>query len=733
MRIRRLRLEGFGPFREPFDAGFPAGPSLITGPNESGKSTLLEAIVGTLFGLKDRGAEERFRSRPPADAFRGELEIETAAGRYRVSRDFESHRVSLERLEPGPPAVLHQGEANPRGRTDDLIAWLATLDTHLGLSDRDLAWRTLFVRQGDLETAVDEQIRHLLSGSSQGDAGQAAQRLEELHFQLTRENPWGRRRPRPRDIEELEEQIQALDERRGRARAALEQSSTVAGQMESTRRSLSELQSELERRETLLENYRLFFELNRERGELEKRLAVLREEKEKVRGFTADCERVDTLLSARFAAYRASGPDFGETLRSLQMLQRDVAGLKDELRSREESLAGNPWPRQIRRAFLIGGAATLLGTAALFGAGVGWISVALGLLIGVLTTVGFYFLGRRRENERIQLQGQIVELEERLERQQAELDRAMTEARPIVGDRRLSEVLEEYRLFQEQADLLSRCEQIRDSHRGIKEVEADYDQVFHQLKLADARARDLIAAAPYLANADQDLTEVAGLVEKLKSERDDFFRRAGEAGQNLQQLQLRQARQEGAQSEDVEALEDELGESRERLTALGFRRDALRLAVETLRQCLTEFQEGHVERLAHRTGQMMDRVTGGRWTTARFDGDFVIRLMDSAGQPFAPEQLSQGTRDQLFLALRLAIAEEIFGTADLPLFLDDVLVNCDVTRREAIRRLLEDQGRAGRQILLLGHESALAAWGWPVLTLPAPAGADVESTPTRAV
>lgn len=721
MRIRRLRLEGFGVFREPFEVELPAGPGLVIGPNESGKSTLLEGMVAVLFGLRDRAAEERHRSRPASDAFRGEIEVETAGARYRLSRDFDSHRVEMERLEPGPASVIHQGEANPRGRTDDLLAWLSVLQQHLGLSDRELAWRTLFVRHGELETAVDEQIRHLLSGSSQGDAGQITQRLEELHFQITRENPWGRRRPRPRDIEELEEQLNGLDERRHRARAALEQSSQVAGQMESTRESLATCQAELERRNALLEHYGQFFDLNRERSELEKRLAVLREEKEKVRGVTADCERVEALLAARFASYGEAGPDFGETLRSLQTLTRDVAGLKDELRTREASLADNPWPRQIRRAFLFGAAAALISAAAMFGAGVGWLSLALGLLIGVLTVIGFYFLGRRRENERIQLQGQVVELEERLERQQAELDRAMAEARPVIQDRRLTEVAEEFRQYQEQIDLLSRCEQIRDSHRALRDVEADYDQVFSQLKLADSRARDLIARAPYLANADQNLAEVSGVVERLKTERDELSRRAGEAGRQLQDLQLRQARQEGAASEDLEMLEDEAAEGQERLEALRFRRDALRLAIETLRGCVTDYQEGHVERLAQRAAQLMERATAGRWSRLALDGEFRPLLNDAAGQCFAVDDLSQGARDQVYLSLRLAIIEEIFGDRELPVFLDDALVHCDETRREAVRRLLEEQGRTGRQILLLTHDASLARWGWPALELAAPA------------
>ena len=63
--------------------------------------------------------------------------------------------------------------------------------------------------------------------------------------------------------------------------------------------------------------------------------------------------------------------------------------------------------------------------------------------------------------------------------------------------------------------------------------------------------------------------------------------------------------------------------------------------------------------------------------------------------------LSRGTREQLFLALRLAlVASYARRGVVLPLVLDDVLVNFDVGRAKAAALVLRDFARQGYQVLI---------------------------------
>ena len=98
----------------------------------------------------------------------------------------------------------------------------------------------------------------------------------------------------------------------------------------------------------------------------------------------------------------------------------------------------------------------------------------------------------------------------------------------------------------------------------------------------------------------------------------------------------------------------------------------------------------------------LDRLTRGRycrvWTPL---GEDSLRVDDAEGNPLPVETLSRGTREQLFLALRLALAASYARRgAPLPLVLDDVLVNFDAERARAAAELLRDFAAAGHQLLV---------------------------------
>ena len=54
MQIRELHIDGFGIFRNTVIKEFYPGINVIFGPNEFGKTTLLEFIRKTLFGFKKK-------------------------------------------------------------------------------------------------------------------------------------------------------------------------------------------------------------------------------------------------------------------------------------------------------------------------------------------------------------------------------------------------------------------------------------------------------------------------------------------------------------------------------------------------------------------------------------------------------------------------------------------------------------------------------------------------------
>lgn len=112
-------------------------------------------------------------------------------------------------------------------------------------------------------------------------------------------------------------------------------------------------------------------------------------------------------------------------------------------------------------------------------------------------------------------------------------------------------------------------------------------------------------------------------------------------------------------------------------------------------------RERQPETLQEASGYL-NRLTQGRyqrvWTPL---GENVLRVDDAEGHCLPVEMLSRGTREQLFLSLRMALAASYARRgAALPLVLDDVLVNFDADRAAAAAAVLRDFAAAGHQLLV---------------------------------
>ncbi|MCE9546531.1 MAG: AAA family ATPase [Planctomycetia bacterium] len=109
----------------------------------------------------------------------------------------------------------------------------------------------------------------------------------------------------------------------------------------------------------------------------------------------------------------------------------------------------------------------------------------------------------------------------------------------------------------------------------------------------------------------------------------------------------------------------------------------------------------------------LSQLTNGQycriWTPL---GHRTLKVDNVAGESLRPEVLSEGTREQLFLSLRLALVAGFARRGiSLPLVLDDVLVNFDMERTKSAIRVLRDFAREGHQLFLFTcHEHIARAF-----------------------
>ncbi len=97
MIITECFLHGFKWFAEPFTLRLKSGLNLITGGNESGKSTVCEAIPAALFASPSSSA---FLNWSHPEVCRILLLFSTPQGRFRILKDFIRHSADLSNWDP---------------------------------------------------------------------------------------------------------------------------------------------------------------------------------------------------------------------------------------------------------------------------------------------------------------------------------------------------------------------------------------------------------------------------------------------------------------------------------------------------------------------------------------------------------------------------------------------------------------------------------------------------------
>lgn len=191
---------------------------------------------------------------------------------------------------------------------------------------------------------------------------------------------------------------------------------------------------------------------------------------------------------------------------------------------------------------------------------------------------------------------------------------------------------------------------------------------------------------------DRELSDASSQIAALEAERlslaqavgeTQIERRAIEQSDELPTLNLRQSMLEAD-------LESALREHR-----------VLLLAETLIRDTVQRIEQERQPDVLRRASSLFARITDGRYQRVfcPVEGQ-ALEIEDGNGTTRPPEALSRGTLEQLYVALRLGLAEAFTeNVGALPLIMDDVLVNFDPERARGVAQALFDVS-GGRQVLI---------------------------------
>lgn len=196
------------------------------------------------------------------------------------------------------------------------------------------------------------------------------------------------------------------------------------------------------------------------------------------------------------------------------------------------------------------------------------------------------------------------------------------------------------------------------------------------------------------AELQRDAESLAGRIEQIRARRDELRPQVDETWRRFHEERPR--------------LVAELERVRAALARAERFRRAVGIAQETIQKVASDTHRRWADWLNERVAGMLRQI-GSSVEQVRFgeDLDFSVKVADGPqiARGRAVLQLSAGARDQLHLAVRLAVSEYLSrGATPLPLLVDDAFASSDDDRaRAGMRLLLEHLGREHQVLFATCH------------------------------
>lgn len=145
--------------------------------------------------------------------------------------------------------------------------------------------------------------------------------------------------------------------------------------------------------------------------------------------------------------------------------------------------------------------------------------------------------------------------------------------------------------------------------------------------------------------------------------------------------------------------------------------ETIKLTLTFMKQAQDRAYRTIAPRLKDAIEKELPRVTAGRYVEATVDPESLnVKVWGDGGAPRQAHLLSFGTAEQIYLLLRIALAEHLVtNTWICPLILDDVTVHADSQRPLGILELLL-AASARRQIIVFTQQDQVRDWAKQRLT-----------------
>ncbi len=130
------------------------------------------------------------------------------------------------------------------------------------------------------------------------------------------------------------------------------------------------------------------------------------------------------------------------------------------------------------------------------------------------------------------------------------------------------------------------------------------------------------------------------------------------------------------------------------------------LALWAIDQAVSKYETTRQPAVIREAQAAFVAMTGGRYESLLSPvGSADLRVRDSEGKDRGVDELSRGTREQLYLAMRMGLIEQYEQNSEpLPVIMDDILVNFDDDRGPLAVQALAEFAKNRQVIVMTCHQ-----------------------------
>ena len=768
MKIKKIYISAFGKLKD-YTLDLTDGLNVIYGENEQGKSTIMAFVkmmfYGSGRGSSQISKNLRLKYTPWSnERAAGRIFFEHSGTNYCLEREFmrsdSTDKVRLTNNDTGETKAVGSdigteffsltsaafdrtvfiGQFGIMAKDEEANGEINSKLSNIVLTgDEDISFQTVFKRLNDAKLK-------LMSKSGKAgkfDKGKAT--LLELKSRLTAaEENEQRKEELNRRIKEIKSQTIALSEEYANLKKTVDSQKDIQNRQKleeflSTKAELDRIKSE-----NTLSNGALPDET------FVKKIEFCLSRTEAAQQRVTDCEaEIDRLKNSIALAESTNKKDIEKELSELQnalySYKKRLNLLDSEIRESEEKIKDKAKEKELIKSIKRPFSPILLILGALFAA-LGIVlaisNAIIGSTISVIGAILFIlsFILKPKANGTEAIDNEILSLQSIIAEKKsdsADLSRSVLSYTEKLNEMHASLNADKAVIAERKAELEVRLNRLNEEKYKLQETEEELFKITELYKNADSvdsvksllpelnstadRQKQLKLKLKYLSDdlgsisyeeAKQKLDAMADNTlpsdtdfKKKREELDSVNEKITSLKEEYSAItaELKTAFKNFVEPKEIRA---EIEEITKELDCQKYFCDTVDIATEVLESSFIEVRRSFGSALEKKALEIFSRLTDGKYANVNISKsmDITVEETDNFGTREV-EYLSNGTVDQAYLSLRLALSELISENENLPVLLDDVFCQYDDKRTKTAMEFLKEYSSASQALLFTCHNS----------------------------